>query len=121
MKLLKWFFKKQDSADTPPKPEEYVLFSSQGEEVLQNYRLAKISMILALPVFAVLGAINFAYALVLAAAVGIIGFFILCRKFSSKGASSLLLCSLSGVAVGRLLLVPFIKSVLAIREVHFGN
>jgi hypothetical protein len=106
--------------DIPIPPEEYLLFSSQGEPVLRRYRLARISMAAILPFFAFLSVFHTGLALVLAVAGGTAALFPLRKKYGLKGALVPLICALSGTAVGAFLIAPLVTPAKLIQEAYRG-
>jgi hypothetical protein len=106
--------------DTPVPPEEYRLFAGQGAPVLRSYRLARTSMAVALPSFALLSLYHAGIALALAAAGGTAALFLLRKKYGWKGAAVPFLCALAGVAAGVLFLSPLVKPTEIIQEAYRG-
>jgi hypothetical protein len=96
------------------------MFAGQGEPVLRSYRLARISMAIALPSFALLSAIHAGGALALAAAGGIAALLLLRKSHGLKAAAAPLICALSGAALGAFLIVPLTKPTAMLREAYFG-
>jgi ABC-type Fe3+-siderophore transport system permease subunit len=106
--------------DTPISPEEYRLFTNQGEPVLRLYRLARINMAATLPFFIFLSVFHAGIAMALALTGGITVLFLLRRKYGLKGAAAPLICALTGTAIGVFLFTPLIHATLIIQEAHHG-
>jgi hypothetical protein len=107
-------------ADTPIPAEEYRLFANQPESVLRAYRLARTSMAIGLPSFALIAILHPIFAFGFAVAVGITALLLLRKKYGWKGAVVPLICALSGVAVGVLFIAPLLDQALIIKEVCHG-
>jgi hypothetical protein len=96
--------------------EEYRLFSGQPDRVLQSYSLAKVSMVVALPLFAIIGALHVGASLALSAGVGIAAFILLRKRYGGKAALAPLFCSLIGIALGVYLIPGVLTHINAIKE-----
>jgi hypothetical protein len=103
-----------------PSAEEYRLFANQPPAVLRSYRLARISMAAALPVFAVLAVFHAGAACTLAAAGGTAAVFFLRKKYGLKGAAAPLICAIAGAALGVFLIAPLVTAVELIPEAYRG-
>jgi hypothetical protein len=106
--------------DIPIPPEEYLLFSSQGEPVLRRYRLARISMAVFLPVFTLLSVFHTGIALIFAVAGGIAALFPLRKKYGLKEAVVPFICAIAGIAIGAFLIAPLVTPAKLIQEAYFG-
>jgi hypothetical protein len=110
----------QSCPDAPVPAEEYRMFANQGEAALRSYRLARISMAIALPTFAPLAAFHAGLALALAVAGGIAALLLLRKNYGLKAAAAPLLCALSGAALGAFLIAPLAKPTAMLQEAYFG-
>jgi hypothetical protein len=106
--------------DIPVSPEEYRMFSNQPERVLRSYRLARISMAVFLPSFALLSVFHTGIVLVLAVAGGIAALFPLRKKYGLKGTAVPFICAIAGIAIGVFIIAPLAAPVKLIQEAYFG-
>jgi membrane associated rhomboid family serine protease len=111
---------KPDAATLLPL-EEYRLFASQPVRVLQSYSLAKVSMVIALPLFAIIGVVHVGASLALSAVVGIAAFIVLRKRYGGKAALVPFFCSLIGTALGACLIPGVLTHIKAIKEAANGS
>ncbi|GHV25540.1 hypothetical protein FACS189498_3860 [Spirochaetia bacterium] len=110
-----------DDFNEPIPLEEYRIFTSQPEAVLQSYRIARICMFTVFPFFMVLSTFQYYISLIVAGIGGISLLMILWKKFGGKGAASPLIAALAGIAAGQLIISPALRHIQVIKEAFING
>jgi hypothetical protein len=116
------FFKSLKWGEKSPGIEmaEYRLFTGQPESVLRAYRLARKSIAVAFPLFALLALYSPYIAAALALSAGIFLFFFLREKYGAKSAAAPLIAAISGVLSARCILAPLVERGRVLQEAVRG-
>jgi len=114
--------KRKDTESIPPSLhiDERCLFTSQGEEVLKSYRIARLCLAAVLPCFSILTLFFTYITLAFSLALGISLFLLFRKKYGNKAAAAPGITALIGTGIGFFLLPCFLSHGIILKGGFHG-